>query len=326
MNARHEWARALKKRWPSIRRWLLGGFLLLVAVLVVMQAREVRWDRVFRAMASYRSSTLLEAAALAAVGHLAYSCFDLLARPFGRREPSAGRIMTVTFVSYAFNLNLGSFIGGAGFRYRLYSKLGVDSAAVTRVLALSLVTNWLGYLWLAGALFTIGTLRLPENWKLGSSALHGIGIALLVVAAGYVVLCARARRRSWTFKGHGIELPGLRVALLQSALAMTSWAAMGGVIYVLLPGGDLDYPLVLTVLLLGSIASAFTHIPAGLGVIEAIFITLLGTQESRPELLGALVTYRAIYYLIPLLIAAIVYAGLEAGWRRSRRVPASSGS
>jgi len=320
---RQRWARALGARWPLIRRWLLGAFLLLVAVLIVIQAREVEWDQVLHAMASYRAPTLLKAAAFAAVGYLAYSGYDLLARPFGERDPAAGRIMTVTFVSYAFNLNLGSFIGGAGFRYRLYSKLGVDNPAVTRVLALSLVTNWLGYLWLAGAAFAAGTLRLPEGWILGSGALRGIGVALLAVALGYLAVCARARRRSWTFKGHGIELPTLPVALMQSVLATTSWAAMGGVVYVLLPG-ELDYPVVLTVLLLSSIASAFTHVPAGLGVIEAVFLALLGTQESRFQLLGALLTYRAIYYLFPLLIATVVYAGLEASWKRGRRGAAAS--
>src|SRR5690606_13455662 len=49
---RQRWARALGARWPLIRRWLLGAFLLLVAVLIVIQAREVEWDQVLHAMAS----------------------------------------------------------------------------------------------------------------------------------------------------------------------------------------------------------------------------------------------------------------------------------
>src|SRR5690606_23188920 len=112
---RQRWARVLKQHWPSIRRWLLAAFLLMVAARLVIQGREVEWDQVLQAMASYRMPTLLKAAALAVAGYLAYSCFDLLARPFGKHDPPPGRIMTVTFVSYAFNLNLGSFIGGAGF-------------------------------------------------------------------------------------------------------------------------------------------------------------------------------------------------------------------
>jgi hypothetical protein len=36
--------------------------------------------------------------------------------------------MGVTFISYAFNLNLGSLVGGVAFRYRLYSRLGLGNA------------------------------------------------------------------------------------------------------------------------------------------------------------------------------------------------------
>jgi len=317
-------ASAWRRRWPAIRRALLAVFLLLVAALIVLQAREIEWDRVLRAIRAYDRATLLRAAALGAGGYLAYACFDLLARPYGRCDPPARRIMTVTFVSYAFNLNLGSFVGGAGFRYRLYAKLGVDGATITRILALSLVTNWLGYAWLAGGLFAAGALRLPQDWELGTGALRGIGVALLAAAAGYVALCACARRRAWTVRGYAVELPALRVALAQSGLAVASWACMGGVAWVLLPEGP-GYAQVLAVLLLGSVASAFTHVPAGVGVIEAIFLALLGSQESRFEILGALLAYRAIYYLIPLALATAVYAGLEAGWRRGRRVQACAG-
>ena len=34
-------------------------------------------------------------------------------------------VMAVNFVSYAFNLCIGSLVGGVGFRYRLYSRLGL---------------------------------------------------------------------------------------------------------------------------------------------------------------------------------------------------------
>ena len=39
------------------------------------------------------------------------------------------KVMGVNFISYAFNLNLGSLVGGVAFRYRLYSRLGLDNGA-----------------------------------------------------------------------------------------------------------------------------------------------------------------------------------------------------
>ncbi|MDF2643873.1 MAG: putative rane protein, partial [Pseudomonas sp.] len=53
------------------------------------------------------------------------------------------------------------------------------------------------------------------------------------------------------------------------------------------------------------------HIPAGLGVLETVFITLLSHQFSKGSMLAALIGYRAIYFLLPLLIAVVVYLVLE---------------
>jgi hypothetical protein len=89
------------------------------------------------------------------------------------------KVMQVNFISYAFNLNLGSLIGGVAFRYRMYSRLGLATATITRVLTLSMLTNWLGYLMLAGLVFTIAPLALPPDWKLDSEGLRLLGVALL---------------------------------------------------------------------------------------------------------------------------------------------------
>ena len=44
---------------------------------------------------------------------------------------------------------------------------------------------------------------------------------------------------------------------------------------------------------------------------------LLGEQVGEPELLGALLAYRAVYYLGPLLVAAVMYAVMETRARRA---------
>jgi uncharacterized membrane protein YbhN (UPF0104 family) len=66
-------------------------------------------------------------------------------------------------------------VGGIGFRYRLYSRLGLPLSTVTRILGLSLVTNWIGYFWLAGIAFSSGLVQLPEGWIVGNGTLRLIG-------------------------------------------------------------------------------------------------------------------------------------------------------
>lgn len=80
----------------------------------------------------------------------------------------------------------------------------------------------------------------------------------------------------------------------------------------LLLGQRVPFELVLGVLMLSSIAGVITNIPAGLGVIEAVFLALLGGVVARGELLAALLAYRGVYYLIPLIVAILIYLLLEA--------------
>lgn len=97
---------------------------------------------------------------------------------------------------------------------------------------------------------------------------------------------------------------------MQASLGALNWSLMAAVIYTLLPDKAF-YPAILGVLLISSIAGVITHIPAGLGVLETVFITLLAHQFSKGSLLAALIGYRAIYFLLPLLIALVVYLVLE---------------
>ena len=101
-----------------------------------------------------------------------------------------------------------------------------------------------------------------------------------------------------------------------------TWLAIAALLFVLL-GGHVAYHRVLGVFLVSSIAGVLAHIPAGIGVIELVFLTLLGDTLPQPAIIAGLVVYRAVYYFAPLLVAVIVYAGLEARSRRQLQARAS---
>ena len=151
---------------------------------------------------------------------------------------------------------------------------------------------------------------------LGLGGMRGLGLLLGVLAGAYVVGCFTTRDKAWHWRGRELRLPSLPLALLQLALAGTNWMLMAGILTLLL-GGSVDYPAVLGVLLLGAVAGVVTHVPAGLGVLEAVFVALLSHREPVAQLLGALLTYRAIYYLAPLGLALAIYLVLET---RAKRV------
>jgi uncharacterized membrane protein YbhN (UPF0104 family) len=307
---------------PEVRRrlgpWLALAFLALVAWLIADHVREIEWTEVRKAILAYPLATLATAAALVIASHFAYACYDLLARRYVGHKLATRAVLATAFISYAFNLNLGAWVGGFGFRIRLYNKLGLDAAAIGRVIAFSLVTNWSGWLLLTGASFAARQVRLPESFPLGIAGLQALGCAMVGVPIAYVVACFWSKRRSWRWRTHEFELTTGPLALAQLALSSFNWALIGTIVWVLLPAG-LSYGSVLVTLLSAAIVGAATHVPGGLGVLEAVFVASLGARVAAPQLVAALLAYRALYYLAPLVVAAVMHFIIEAKTRRRGR-------
>jgi len=304
--------------WPWTRRVLSLLFFTAVTVLLVQYARHIDWGDVLDSVRNTPGPALLAAALLAAGSHLLYSCFDLIGRRYTGHELPTRTVMAVTFISYAFNLCIGSLIGGVAFRYRLYSHLGLGKGVITRIVSMSMLTNWLGYKLLAGIVFLVRPLQLPPSWKMGNHGLQWLGVALILISLGYIVACVRAGDRVWNVRGHELYLPPWRMAVLQMAISCVNWSLMAGVIYVLLQQ-SVPYTDVLTVLLIGAVAGVIAHVPAGLGVFEFVFLALLSHRAPEGHLLAALLGYRAIYYIAPLIVAALLYVVMEAHARQRRR-------
>jgi uncharacterized membrane protein YbhN (UPF0104 family) len=304
-----------RRAWQRGRRAFWAAFALAVLALIAWRARDVDWGDVLVALRALPATTLALAAGVALAAHAAYAGYDLLGRRHLGHKLGKGRTALVAAVCFAVNLNLGALVGGVALRYRLYGRFGLPVPTITRILGFSLLTNWMGYAALAGATFASGLVDLPPDAPLSGAALRGIGAALLLVVGAYLAACRWSRRRRWHVRGHTFELPRGRMAALQLAVAVTHWSLVTTVLFVLLQG-TVAFPTVLGALLLSSVAGVVTHIPAGLGVLEAVFLALLGGAHPANRLLAALLAYRAVFYLAPLLLAAVGYVALEMAARR----------
>ncbi|HWI83514.1 lysylphosphatidylglycerol synthase domain-containing protein [Ramlibacter sp.] len=310
--------RRARQGWHWAKRGFSILFFAAVAALLVRYGRNVDWEDVLDSVRTLPAPALLAAILLAAASHLLYSCFDLIGRRYTGHNLPTRTVMAVNFISYAFNLCIGSIVGGVGFRYRLYSRLGLKPGVITRIVSMSMLTNWLGYKLLAGFLFVVHPLALPPSWHMGNHGLQWIGFALMAVSLGYILACHWYGDRVWTVRGHELYLPPWRMAVLQMLISCINWSLMAGVIYVLL-GQKIAYADVLTVLLIGAIAGVVAHVPAGLGVFEFVFVALLSHIVPESRLIGALLGYRAIYYIGPLIVAGLMYLVMEVQAKKQRR-------
>ena len=294
------------------KRVLTVLFFIAVIVLLVIYAQKVDWQDVWKVIRGYDRLALFSAIALVIVSYLIYGCYDLLGRAYCGHKLAKRQVMLVSFICYAFNLTLSTWVGGIGMRYRLYSRLGLPGGTITRIFSLSITTNWLGYILLGGFIFTFGVVELPAHWYIDEGTLRILGIALLLIIVVYLWFCAFSKHRHITIKGQKLVLPSWKFALAQMTISSANWMVMGAIIWLLL-GQNIDYFFVLGVLLVSSIAGVIVHIPAGIGVLEAVFIALLaGEHVSHGTIIAALLAYRALYYFLPLLLATIGYLILES--------------
>ena len=305
-------------RWRLAKKILTWLFFIAVIVLLVIYAQKVDWQEVWKVIRGYDRLALFSAIALVIVSYLIYGCYDLLGRAYCGHKLAKRQVMLVSFICYAFNLTLSTWVGGIGMRYRLYSRLGLPGSTITRIFSLSITTNWLGYILLAGIIFTAGVVELPDHWYVDQTTLRILGIGLLMIIAVYLWFCAFAKHRHMTIKGQKLVLPSWKFALAQMLISSVNWMVMGAIIWLLL-GQSVNYFFVLGVLLVSSIAGVIVHIPAGIGVLEAVFIALLaGEHTSKGTIIAALLAYRVLYYFIPLLLALICYLLLESQAKKLR--------
>lgn len=307
--------------WYWSKNLLTVTFLALVAWLLISHAQKVEWLEVKQALSSYTWIHILIGGLLAFATYMAYSAYDLFGRYYTRHEISKIRTMTIAYICCAFTLNLGAMIGSVGFRYRLYSQHGVGKGDIARIVGILISTNWLGYIALAGIVFVSGALKMPQNWEIDDLGLQILGGAFILVVLLYFVLCIFSPRRSFEIRGQKFTLPSIKMAVAQLALSCSHWALMAGIIYAFLYT-EIGYFQLLGVLLISAIAGVIAHVPGALGVLEAVFIALLGDQVAPAILVAALIAYRAVFYLVPLAVAAVIYLMIEIALKKSQ--PASS--
>ena len=306
---------------PWLRRFLAAGLLVAGVALWVHHLRSVDWAGMRGVIAGMPYERLGWALGFTAASYLVYSSIDLIARHVTRHRVPAGRVLAIGFISHACALNLGP--AGVGFRFRLYMAHGLDAPKVAAIWLFNVATNWLGFVLIAGLAFATRSLAIPDGWGMVSDMSQGVGVLLLIALAAYLVTCHLADGREWRILGRTLTLPSAAMGALQCVVSAINWLLLAWVLTMLLQHGA-PFGAVLGALMASSLALAVIDVPAGLGVLETVFLAMLGPQVPTHELLAAMLAYRAIYFVGPLLIALASYAGMESHFLANRRVSPAS--
>lgn len=271
------------------------------------------------AVASVPAGRRWAAAALTAANYLVLTGYDALALRYAQAPLPYRRIALASFLGYAVANNTGSLslLAAGGVRYRLYAAWGLSAGQVAQVVGFCTATFWIGFLALGGAFFLAEPSALAHLPGLTPAAVRLLGALLLGSAAAYLAASA-ARRADLRLKRWTLRVPPPGLALGQLAVSAADWVVAAAVLYALLPAEPrLSFSVLLGMFLLAQVAGLVSTVPGGLGVFEGAMLLLLVPFSGAKALVGPLVAFRAIYYLLPLAAALVLLAAREAAERRA---------
>ncbi|MCC7416893.1 MAG: bifunctional lysylphosphatidylglycerol flippase/synthetase MprF [Acidobacteria bacterium] len=299
----------------------LIGLVLFLASLAVLRAelRAMTWHGLVAAVTSTSPWRVAFAILLTAASYVVLTGYDFLAFAYlGKRLP-ARRIAATSLLAYAVSNNVGfGMLSGASIRYRFYTRWGVSTEELSRIVFSYIATFWLGLLFLGGLSLALSplprALGFPPPWLIAP-----VGWLLVLASLGYLAAAA-LRLGPLSVRRFELPLPPVRLALAQLAVSIVDWTMAATVLYVLLPGDRAPYLAVLAAFLASQFLGLASHVPGGMGVFEGLMTLLLKPFIASIDLLPALIVYRAVYYLLPLAVAAV---GLVADELRQRRSQAA---
>ncbi|MGI4957743.1 MAG: lysylphosphatidylglycerol synthase domain-containing protein [Janthinobacterium lividum] len=302
------WRRVLRRLPPLI------GLLLFVAAIYAVQkeVRNLSLAQIRESLLGIPRASLFASAGFTVLSYFILSFYDRLATIHVGYRLSFGRTAFAAFCSYVLSHNLGfAAISGAAVRFRLYGNWGLRPAAITQIIAFCSLTYILGACALIGGVLLLEPGSLPMlSAKIPPLLLTLIGIGAWSVVALYVGLSARLKTVTlwrWT-----ISLPGLRMSIGQVAVAALDVAATAAIAYTLLPEGiGLSYPAFLAIYIASYSAGLIAGVPGGLGVFDGAMVIGLSPFLPAPAALGIILVFRLFYYIIPLFIAGLLFAGHE---------------
>lgn len=310
----------LKYAGPLFGAALFAGAL----ALLHHELRHYSYRQIMSELRSVPPLSLLLALLLTALNYAALACYDLLAFRYLGRQARYSKVLLPSFTAYAFSNNIGlAALSGGSIRLRLYSAQGLSSLEIAQIIGFGIATFWLGILVIGGGVFAFHPPAMPPGLELPFASARLLGAAMLAAAAAYCGLVARGRPLA--LRGLELRLPAPRLAGLQLLVSAADWALAAGVLYALLPSSSaFGYFDLLAVFMLAQVAGLVSQVPGGLGVFETVILVYAGRHTAPAQVMGALLAYRAVYYLLPLAAASALLAFHELGRYAGpalRRVP-----
>jgi uncharacterized membrane protein YbhN (UPF0104 family) len=234
---------------------------------------------------------------------------------FGVRIATGRRMALQAFRAALIANPIGRAVGlavvsGGALRYRIYSALGLGARQIGAVVLLVAMPYVIAVGWLIDLSLLLNAEQASRALRLTPTAIAVIAGLGLIKDVGWFVFIAR-RRLPLAWRGQTFKLPTLRDTAIQTGFGLAQLSLMTATLYLFMPPElGMSWPAFVAIYCIAFVAGQLSNVPAGLGVLEAALLIML-PHVPPARLLGAVLAYRAVYEVLPLLLGILLLIVFE---------------
>lgn len=302
-----------KRFLKKLVSWLGLFFFVFAAYMLYNQLSKYSWVDIKSALLSIPQKNLIYACAASFFGYVALSSYDYLALKYVGRKLVPWKWIFAGFIGFSISNNAGhAIVSGGSIRYRLYTRWRFHASEIVKMVTFS------GFTYLFGCFFLIilGYFLTPNHaFGEGSVSQMTTLITTIVSAVGLALYfwATLFYKKPLIIKEIEFDIPSFKMALAQTFLGGADILLASLVLYFsLIPFIEIPFDVFIGVFIIAQVLGVFSQVPGGLGVFEGLFLFIIpGGEDNTAKLFGALIAYRIIYYLLPLLVSGTVLLGYE---------------
>jgi len=296
-------------------------FFFLAVGMLWWQLRKYSLGDIANALLNIPMKNLVAASVACLLGYVALALYDCLALNY---VGAGGRVtwwkwMLAGMLGFAISNNAGhAVVSGGAIRYRLYTRWRIQGGDIVKIITINGFTYFLG----CAAIAVVGYFLIPTdifNQSLGASlGLNTLFICCLAALLAYFAITIFFRHKSVKIGQLKFDVPSTKMAFLQTLLGISDSVLAGLVLYFcLIPFVPIPFGTFIGLFVIAQTTGVFSQVPGGIGVFESVFLLAIPEGADKAAVFGALLAYRIIYYVLPLIGVGGLFFVYER-WLRAR--------
>lgn len=296
----------------KIISWAGLFFFAVAAYMLYRQLSKYSFTDIQAALFSIPAHNLVLACLASIGGYVALSSYDYLALRYIGRKLSPLKWIFAGFIGFSVSNNAGhAIVSGGTIRYRLYTRWRFHGEEIVRMVTFS------GFTYLVACFFLIIVgFFLTPNHAFGDGSVSRLTTEVVTLCSAIGLLAYFGAtifyKKPIVIKEIEFDIPSFKMALAQVFIGGADILLASLVLYFsLTPFVDISFDVFIGVFIIAQVLGVFSQVPGGLGVFEGLFMYIIPGDHNQATLFGALIAYRIIYYLLPLLLSGVILIGYE---------------